>query len=242
MNFKNRFYPESQFGGFTNIDGTVIFYSRINSLIDKDDIVVDIGCGRGAYGDDSIRYRRNLRILKDKCKKVIGLDIDPRAASNPFINEFYLIGNETWPLESESVNLCLCDYVLEHLSNPDAFFQECYRILKPGGYLCIRTSNQLSYFGLITKILPERMHSPVLSISKDHLSEIDKFKVNFRCNSVSKIKGMLKKYHFHHVVFGYDAEPGYLGFSIIFYWLGVLHQRYAPGLLKVGIFAFARKL
>jgi len=27
------FYPESRFGGFTQIDGTVAFYSRVQALV-----------------------------------------------------------------------------------------------------------------------------------------------------------------------------------------------------------------
>jgi len=63
--YKLSFYPESKFGDFTDIDFTIRFYTRINSLIKQTDIVLDIGCGRGALIDDKIEYRRNLRILKN---------------------------------------------------------------------------------------------------------------------------------------------------------------------------------
>jgi ubiquinone/menaquinone biosynthesis C-methylase UbiE len=237
----HRFYPESQYGGFSNVDGTIAFYARVNALIQSGDTIVDYGCGRGAYQDDPVYFRRNLRILRGKCQQVIGLDVDPGAARNPFIDEFRLIQSEEWPLRSNSINLCLCDYVLEHIQDPDNFFSQCHRILQTGGYLCIRTSNLLSYFGLMTKLLPERTHTPVLSIAKEKLSPEDKFKVLFRCNTVKKITRMLEKHGFQHIVLGYDAEPGYLSFSGFTYWLGVIHQRYAPNSLKVGIFAFAQK-
>ena len=38
-----RFYPESRFGGFTDIDGTVAFYSRVNALVKPLYVVVDFG-------------------------------------------------------------------------------------------------------------------------------------------------------------------------------------------------------
>jgi hypothetical protein len=50
MNIKEMFYPESRFGGFSDIDATITFYDRINSLIQKSDTVLDIGCGRGVWG------------------------------------------------------------------------------------------------------------------------------------------------------------------------------------------------
>ena len=38
---KERFYSESRFGGFTNIDGTVAFYLRVNTLAASKDVVLD---------------------------------------------------------------------------------------------------------------------------------------------------------------------------------------------------------
>jgi hypothetical protein len=52
----------------------------------------------------------------------------------------------------------------------------------------------------------------------------------------------LRQHGFDPLVYGYDAEPAYLSFSRLFYWLGVLHQRYAPEMIKVGIHAFGRKI
>lgn len=35
-----------------------------------------------------------------------------------------------------------------------------------------------------------------------------------------------------NVVYRYEAEPSYLSFSKIAYWIGVLHQKVAPNILK----------
>lgn len=53
---------------------------------------------------------------------------------------------------------------------------------------------------------------------------------------------MLGKYGFDHVVYGYEAEPSYLPFSRLFYWIGVMHQKYSPKIFNNNIFAFAKKL
>jgi len=151
------FYPESCFGGFSDIDGTIAFYVRVNALITSDSVVVDFGCGRGEYGEDAIQIRRDLRVLKGKVWKVVGLDIDPAAAANPFLDEFFLLSDEgRWPLASRHADLVLCDNVLEHLRCPQFFFKEAARVLKPGGFVCIRTPNVLSYVGLISRAIPNR--------------------------------------------------------------------------------------
>lgn len=69
MSYKNDFSPESKFGGFSNIDGTIAFYTRVNPLLASSSIVLDVGCGRGIYNKDLVILRRNLRILRGKVKK-----------------------------------------------------------------------------------------------------------------------------------------------------------------------------
>ena len=82
MTFKETFYPETRFGGYTDIDGTVAFYHRVNSLLKPSDVVLDVGCGRGEYVDDPVAIRKGLRVLRGKVAKVIGLDVDPAAQTN----------------------------------------------------------------------------------------------------------------------------------------------------------------
>ncbi|HDZ62048.1 MAG TPA: methyltransferase domain-containing protein [Nitrospirae bacterium] len=161
MSFMNDFYPESRFGGFTEIDGTIPFYIRVNALLDPSSVVLDIGCGRGAYGEDHIPIRRDLQIFKGKVKKVIGVDVDKAAVSNPFIDEFHLTDNDSLPLDDATVDCCVCDYVLEHIEKPDHFFAEISRVLKKGGYLCIRTPNLWGYVSILSKLIPNRYHASV---------------------------------------------------------------------------------
>mgnify|MGYP001767028762 CR=1 FL=1 len=241
MNLKQRFYPESLFSGFSDCDGTIAFYTHVNALVQPGFTVVDFGCGRGAYQDDPVRFRRELRILKGKCQSVLGLDVNPAAGANPFLDEFRLLENDIWPVEDGSANLILCDYVLEHLSNPERFFEECLRVLKAEGYLCIRTANALSYFGLFSRAIPNRAHLRVLKKVKERVKDQDTFPTFYRMNSVKKLKRCLRRHGFTAVVYGFEAEPGYLSFSRLSYWLGVIHQKHAPGCLKVGIHAFAQK-
>ena len=98
MDYKQTFYPESRFGGYSDIDGTVAFYSRIHALVGPNDVLLDVGCGRGAGGEDEVKWRRELRVFKGKVKRVIGIDVDEAAAVNPFIDEFHLLKETRWPI------------------------------------------------------------------------------------------------------------------------------------------------
>jgi len=201
-----------------------------------------VGCGRGSYAEDPIPLRRELRILKGRCKKVIGIDVDESARQNPFLDEFRLTEGRDWPFEGESVDVCICDSVLEHIADPDAFFAECRRVLRPGGYLCIRTPNVLSYVGLASKIIPNRFHALVAAKVQGARKQEDVFPTRYACNTKWKLRRLLRKYGFDACVFGYEAEPSYLSFCRFLYAVGVIHQRFAPDALKVGIFAFGRKV
>ena len=171
MKYKELFYPEARFGGFTDIDGTIAFFNRINSLLDPSFTVLDVGCGRGAYGNDPVPLRRKLRILKGKVSKVIGIDVNRTAEDNPFIDEFRLIEEDYWSIENDSIDLIVCDHVLEHIGNPDRFFSEARRTLKDRGYFCIRTPNRWSYIAIAATLIPNKHHSKVTSIVQEGRKE-----------------------------------------------------------------------
>ncbi|HET6229105.1 MAG TPA: class I SAM-dependent methyltransferase [Longimicrobiaceae bacterium] len=242
MPYRSRFYPESDFGGFTDVDGTVAFFMRVNALLTPNAVVADVGCGRAQYADDPVAVRRQLRVLRGKCRRVVGIDVDPRAAENPYVDEFHLLTGARWPLDDASVDLCLCDWVVEHVADPDAFFSEAARVLRPGGHLCIRTSNAASYVGLAARLVPGRLHARVLGRVQVGRQEEDVFETSHRANTPRRLRRYLARHGFgRHAVYGYEAEPAYLSFSRIAYWLGVLHQRFMPRPFRVSLFAFARR-
>jgi SAM-dependent methyltransferase len=235
------FYPEASFGGFSDIDGTIAFYSRVNALLNPSSTVVDYGCGRGAYGEDPVAFRRSLRILSGKARRIIGLDVDPNAADNPFVDEFHRLETGCWPLPETSADLVVCDNVLEHLADPARFFAEAARVLVPGGTLCLRTPNAWGYVALLSRLLPNRTHGSIVARVKPGSRVQDVFPTHYRCNSLPAVRRMLSRFGFQGVVYGYTGEPSYLAFTRAAYFLGVIHQRLAPGFLRPAIFAFARK-
>lgn len=240
--YRDLYYPEIRFGGFTGVDGTIAFYIRVQSLIEPSSVVLDVGCGRGACADDPVRVRRELRVFKGKCARVMGIDVDERARDNPLMDEFRLIENSRWPVADGSVDVCVCDSVLEHVGDPEGFFAECRRVLRPGGHLCIRTSNSLNYIALFARLIPARFHKAVLRKALcGHRKEEDGFATVYRCNTKRRIRRMLDTHGFEHCVYSYEAEPYHLSFSRVSYLCGVLHQRLAPSLFKGMIFVFARK-
>ncbi len=182
-----RSFPEVDFGGFTHCDGAIQFYSRINALAEPGFVVLDYGCGRGFYDkhykEDRTAFRRNLQVLRGKVAKVIGVDRDPGAKDNPFIDEFRLLTDDKVPLPDASIDLCVCDWVLEHMVDPAHFFREIARLLRPGGYMCARTPNKWHYVGIGASLVPNRLHDALLKkLETSHESEYV-FDTFYRCNT-----------------------------------------------------------
>lgn len=238
---RERFYPESRFGGYTDVDGTIAFYLRVNELLGDDHVALDVGCGRGTQGEDPVKIRRRLRILRGRCSRVIGLDVDAAAADNRFVDAFVLMDDpRRWPVDSGSADLVLADFVLEHVEDPEAFFAEAARVLRSGGHLCLRTVNVRSYLGLASRLVPTSRHRSVLRRTHPGRLPEDVFPTVYRCNSRRKLRGALEHAGFDAVVVGREAEPDYLTFSATAYRLGRAWARVAPEALRAGLFAFAR--
>jgi SAM-dependent methyltransferase len=236
-----RFYAESAFGGFTRVDGTMAFYLRVNALLTPRSTVLDVGCGRGEYADDPIESRVRLRTLRGKCARVIGIDADTGAAANPFVDEFRLVRSRRWPVETESVDLCLADNVVEHVSDPDAFFAECRRVTRPGGFVCVRTPNSLGYATVAARLIPNPLHAAVLRRIQPARHSHDVFRTYYRCNSARRLSQTLTRNGFLAAVYAQGVEPAYLNISPALYAAGVLWAAKAPEALQSTLFAFARK-
>jgi len=237
----NRFYPESRFGDFSDVNGTIRFYSRVRALVQPDFTVLDIGCGRGSHAETISSFEKLLRVYKGQIKHVLGIDLDPVGETNPTLDEFRLINGPKWPVEDCAIDLAVTDWTMEHVEDPKAFLQECHRVLKPGGFLCLRTANRRGYVVALSSLIPNRIHTKILSRVQPGREDQDVFPTVYRCNTVGKLSRALKDLGFDACVYGHNPEPSYLGFSYPSYALGVLYQRITPRSWGTTLLAYARK-
>ena len=98
--------------------------------------LLDLGCGRGAYG----------RLLVGSEGRVTGLDVNltelSLAAESASDKLRYVLGNGySLPFPDSSFDLVLCRHTLEHLSRPVDFLQEIYRVTRESGLCYLSTPN-----------------------------------------------------------------------------------------------------
>jgi SAM-dependent methyltransferase len=237
------YYPETKFGGYSRVDGTIAFYQRVQSQAGPDKVALDVGCGRGRVTDRLAACPwEKIRILKGVCKKVIGIDVSDAGEQNVWIDEFRRIDGDRWPVDSASIDLLVSDAVLEHLADPDVFFAECSRVVKPGGVICFRTPNRWSYFAIAAAIIPNRWHGKVISKIQPGRQERDVFPTYYRANTVRKLRQLLAAHQFEGCVYRHLGEPSYLAFSRWSFALGVCLHRWLPQVFWSSIFVFARRI
>ena len=114
----NRHYlAEREIVTFLNI--SELYGKKIN-FSDKKKQFLDLGCG-----DQHLR-----KSVEDRIMDYLGLDI------NVVNFEFVRL-----PRVKNSVDFIVSLAVIEHISNPDNFLNEIYRVLKPDGILYVSTPN-----------------------------------------------------------------------------------------------------
>ncbi len=123
---------------------------RVSSVIksahiNKNQLVLDVGCGSG---------HPSLAIIREKKVKVVGLDLSSGALE--FFEEMAIgkrLENRVLLFQGDAENLPfdanLFDRVisfssLEHVPHPDKFIEECVRVCKFGGYVSACTPNKMA--------------------------------------------------------------------------------------------------
>jgi SAM-dependent methyltransferase len=238
---RTRLYPETRFGGYSRRDGTVAFYTRVNALLTPSARVLDYGCGVGAHISAEDPFTGRLQRLRGKVAEIVGVDVDGSARNNPNIDRFFPTTGVEIPLESNSVDVCVCDWGLEHFEDVSRFITEVHRVVRPGGYLCLRTPNLLHYSSLGAWMLPFRFHHTVRRMLGYFHTETDVFPTLYRCNTRSRLQGALRSHGLDAYVYRHRGESHTVGAGYLPGLVGEFIERCSPSLLWHELHAFARK-
>lgn len=227
-------------GEFSPNDGTIDFYLRINSLINKNSIVLDLGAGRAKwFEDDPCEIRRDIRLLKGKVKKVIAADIDDAVLGNRASDEQIIIKDGKIDLKKNSVDLVIADYVLEHVEDPEKFVEQINFVLKDGGWFCARTPHKYSYVALISSLVKNKHHTKVLKYVKPELKEMDVFPTTYKMNTHKDLSQAFDGWDNRSFVF--RADPGYYFGNKCMYWIQDFFHRILFKQFSGNIFALLQK-
>jgi ubiquinone/menaquinone biosynthesis C-methylase UbiE len=141
-------------------------------------VVLDVGCGRGK--ETVVRYR-------DRVPTSIGIDISDDIKFNDTINHRVKGSAYHIPIKTGSIDLVVCQELIEHLEHPQMLFEEASRVLKSGGVFILSTPNLLSWKSIISFLTPHKFHQ-IMNKQLHGIKEEDVFPTFYKMNTVSKIK------------------------------------------------------
>ena len=241
MKSKNNFEPgENLLGGFHGLDGTIEFYGRINAILKKSDSVLDLGAGRGSwYSTDNCSYRREIHDLKKKVKYLVGIDIDDAVLENPTTHKNLTMSENKIPLEDNSMDIIVADWVLEHVQNPNEFISEIDRILKPGGIFCARTPHKYKYVSLFASLIKNKIYLKLLKFIQPQRKERDIFPTAYKLNTLQTIRRKFKNYKDFSYL--YTSHPSYYAENQILFKLFAFFHKVLPAVMVSEIFVFSQK-
>jgi ubiquinone/menaquinone biosynthesis C-methylase UbiE len=105
--------------------------------VDRDaiSVVIDLGCGTGRFSELLAAHFGVQVIGVDPSEKMVD-----QARRKPATGKVtYRQGSaEATPLPDDCADLVFMSMVYHHLNHPPAVAQECRRVLRQGGYVCIR--------------------------------------------------------------------------------------------------------
>ena len=210
-------------GSFSTNDGTIDFYLRIRTLVNKNKKVVDLGAGKGLWFNDkkNIKIRKSIQHLKKDAKYLYAIDIDQAVLKNKSSHKNLLMKQGIIPLKTHSIDIIICDWVFEHIENPSPFFKEVDRILKKGGTLCARTPHKFNFASIASQITEG---SPLKEwlLNKAQPKRSKYFKSFYRLNTKKKIKKIFKNYK-NNIFISIPDPAYYFGSRLIFNFFKIIN-------------------
>ncbi|MEK6299769.1 MAG: class I SAM-dependent methyltransferase [Acidobacteriota bacterium] len=203
-----RFYPNY-------ISETAVFADCVSRCLNEDSVVLDAGCGSGAFFTYS---------WKDRVRFLAGCDASSGVSRNVSLGAGAVANLTNLPFAGSSFDVIFSRYVLEHLDAPTIVFAEFARVLKPGGKLIVLTPSKYHYVSMLGRLSPHWIHELVGKVRGNRAHDI--FPTRFRANSKADIASLAKRAGL--VVSDYitmEARPNYLMWSLPSFLLGLLYER-----------------
>lgn len=130
------------------VGGTEIFHALCAEKLAGGSRILEIGAGPA---NPTTAFLATLGT-------VVGVDVSEEVRSNFHLSESHVYEGGKMPFREETFDLCVSNYVLEHVTDPRSHFEEVSRILRPGGAYCFRTPNRWHYITIASSLLPYWIH------------------------------------------------------------------------------------
>jgi len=212
-----RFWQERLYKVPLSRDPVSRFYRTLDGYVRTSLWVLDVGAGPG---------EENPYALRDRVRKLIGIDRDPRVESNPLLYAGLIADGGSLPFKDDSFDVAFSIYVLENIVAPRALASELRRILRPVRLFLALTPSRFHYVSLIASFTPTRFHRWINN--RRARKDQDTSPIHYRLKSRRQLQTHFRDKGFGIVEFDqFEVQPNYLLFSTPTYLLGALYERIA---------------
>lgn len=185
-------------------------YARlVSTAVHEGDVVLEIGIGHSTFFQE----------VYARASEVIGLDPEKaELEKNPIVHRALVGRVEHIPLPPNAVDVIVMTWVVEHLTDPEAAFRECARVLRPGGSLLFITPNAIAPHVWIARLVPQRFHESIARRAYGR-GEHETYPTVYRANRIGSIERLLRSAPLDPVVTTRLHDPTYLGFTKPLLWV-----------------------
>lgn len=192
-----------------------IFRHEILAVLRPEQVVLDLGSGRGVVA--AMNFRRRVR-------RVIGIDVDMAISQNAFLDAACMGDAAKLPFPGQTFDVVFSDNVLEHLEAPDLVFREVARVLKTGGRFFVKTPNRWHYVTVMARMTSLRVHA--WFNQRRGRDRDDTFPTLYRANTARDLRALARQSGLIlEMVRLIEGRPEYLRWSTPSYVGGWLYER-----------------
>lgn len=220
------------------IGGTEEFHRMCQSTVPPKARILEIGAGPN---NPTSRFLSTLGELH-------GIDISREVLGNDSLVSASVLDASSYPMADNSFALCVSNYVLEHVADPEAHFREVWRVLKPGGAYCFRTPNRYHYVTAVARLTPHWFHVLVANRLRNLPSdEPDPYPTFYGVNTQSDVRRIARQTGFEvEELVLIEKEPSYGMSSRLLFLSFLAYERLVNATelaanLRVNILAVLRK-
>ena len=155
-------------------------------------ILLDIGCGRGIENNHELQ--KSLAAIS---AQYIGVEPDANIPIGDWITLSYQCRFEDAPLEPNSIDIAFAFMVLEHLTEPQVFWNTLYAVLRPNGIFWGWTVDARHWF-VLASLLTERLGFKNFYLNHLHgergKDRYENYSAHYQSNHPAQIKQLARQF------------------------------------------------
>jgi SAM-dependent methyltransferase len=189
------------------VSGTVRFHGLISDSVPPHSNILEVGSGPS---NPTSQFLSTLG-------PVTGIDIE--LVGNESLAAFNLFNGIRFPVDDCSFDVCVSNYVLEHVPDTEMHFREVFRVLKSGGLYFFRTPNVWHYVAICSRLLPHSVHLAIANKLRGLKDAHEPYPTLYHANSLAAIKRLARESNLVPLRLEMvEAEPSYgAAHPVLFY-------------------------